>query len=353
MRMFRLLLVMCLLMPLVSCKDDKHDDTVVNMPDLTGKFWYNNRWAGDKYAYDKDDVLQVVKFEKNGVLSFMDFSGRMERTAGTWTLKNNAVTLSYTDGREDVWDILHSGSDYITAIINGQGTREYTTDAGYLDDLTADVFLVNEYTTGNAYRTRIGVDVRGNRNIREAAVVVAPEQVIPLKNQAYYWSERNPVSSDYIDFKGVEQDVRFYFKIGKNQDLKLQDRIYAGNVPERSLSDFALNATNLQGVSALTVTWQPYPSSGIYYRIDVFNERMELTNPYFVSRIQPVNANRLEIKAGTAGEVNRMTDLKSGDKYIVRLVAILYEPGTDVINDEYAYANVQAVTYITKSGIWE
>lgn len=353
MKIFRLLSVVCLSVFIFSCSKDGRDDTVVNMSDLTGKFWYNNRWAGDKYAYTKDDVLQVVKFEKNGVLSVMDFGGRVERTAGTWTSKNNSITQYYTNGGEEVWDVLHSGDDYINAIINGQGTREYSTDAGYLENLTADAFLVNEYTAGNTYRTHIGVDVRGNRNIREAAMIVAVEQVIPLRNQAYYWCERNPENGDYIDFKGEEQDIRFYFKIGKDQNIKLQDRIYTENLPERSLSDFALNASNLQGVSALTVTWQPYASSSIYYRIDILNERMELTNPYFVSRIQPVNSGRLEVKTGTAGEVNRMSDLKSGDKYVVRLAAILYEPGTDVINDEYAYANVQAVTYVIKSGIWE
>ena len=50
----------------------------------------------------------------------------------------------------------------------------------------------------------------------------------------------------------------------------------------------------------------------------------------------------------TAGEVNRLRELRSGETYVVRLTALLYEPGIDPWNNNYGYANVQAVAYFTK-----
>ena len=35
---------------LYACSDDDgKDDTIMNMSELTGKYWYYNAWLGDKY----------------------------------------------------------------------------------------------------------------------------------------------------------------------------------------------------------------------------------------------------------------------------------------------------------------
>lgn len=337
---------------LAACGKDDRDDTVLNMNDLSGKFWYNNLWLGDPYSYVKNDVLEVVKFEKNGVLSVMDYGGRTERAAGKWVNRSNEITLEYLDGSTEVWNVLHSGSDYIRPIVNG-GERNYVTEPDYLKQLTADVFLVNEYTVGNSRQTYLGADVRGNLNIREAVLITGEGQTTPLVNKGYFWCERKPSGGDYIDFDGKEKEVRFYFKIGKSEQVKLSDRLFANNLPDRSPTDFALNAVNPLGVTTLTVTWNPYPESNVYYRVEVFNEQMDLINPYFASRIQPAGTGRLDVRTSTSGEVNRMDEMKSGTKYIVRLAAIRFEPQVDVINDQYANANLQAVTYTTRSCVWE
>ena len=80
---------------------------------------------------------------------------------------------------------------------------------------------------------------------------------------------------------------------------------------------------------------------------------MDLTQPYFVSRIQPATSTGMTINTITSGEVNRIDELIKGDSYQVRLTALMFESGVDVINDEYSFANLQAVTYFTRGFLWE
>jgi len=80
---------------------------------------------------------------------------------------------------------------------------------------------------------------------------------------------------------------------------------------------------------------------------------MDLTQPYFVSRIQPATSTGMTINTTTSGEVNRIGELIKGESYQVRLTALMFEPGVDVINDEYSSANLQAVTYFSRGFLWE
>ena len=153
---------------LYACSDDDgKDDTIMNMSELTGKYWYYNAWLGDKYGMGQSDLLEVIRFEKGGVLKMMEFGGRRVHAIGTWTGGDNQITMDLDDGDSIVWNVQRSGPDYIQTIVNAQGERKYTTDPGYLGELTADAFLVNEYTDGNQFKTYIGVDVRGNKNVKE------------------------------------------------------------------------------------------------------------------------------------------------------------------------------------------
>lgn len=353
-RRMRLLMLLSGFCVLASCgKDDKRDDSVLNVPDITGKYWYYNQWRGDKDSYLKDDVLEVLKFEKNGELIVLDLSGRKENVVGKWRSSGNEIDLMYNGRDSVIWDVLRSGENYISAVINGQGTREYTTDGDWLGNLTADAFLVNEYTDGNRYKTHVGAYIQGNMNVREANLIPAAETVIPMRNQGYYWCEQPAGKGDYIDFDGKRRDVRFYVRIGGDGNLKLKDSIFEGNIPERPLADVQLKAQNPQGISTLTVEWNPYSQGDIYYRVEIFDGNMDLIRPYFISRMQTPGSRQIVIRNNTAGDINRMSEIKPGEKYIVRLAAVLFEPGTDVVNDEYSYANMQAVTYVTKSLIWD
>lgn len=71
---------------LYACSDDDgKDDTIMNMSELTGKYWYYNAWLGDKYGMGQSDLLEVIRFEKGGVLKMMEFGGRRVHAIGTWT----------------------------------------------------------------------------------------------------------------------------------------------------------------------------------------------------------------------------------------------------------------------------
>lgn len=346
------LVVICCAGLFIACDDgDDRDDSILNMSDLTGKDWYYNAWLGEKYSYGEADLLEVVRFEKGGVLKLMDFSGRTEVKTGEWKSEGNKINLYYEGKEPVVWNVQHSGEDYIETIVNAQGKRKYTTDLGYLENLTADAFLVNEFTMGNYFHTHIGVDVRGNINVREGALIPAAGQSVPLENHGYYWSERSPKEEDIIDFDGKIREVRFYLRIGKGTNLKLRDFIYSENLPERVPGEMGLKA--MGEASELTVQWYPFTSPRVYYQVEIFPRNMDLSKPYFVSRIQPAGSTGMKVKNTTAGEVNRLPELVPGETYGLRLSALLYEPGVDVINDEYSYANLQAVTYYTDVFIWK
>lgn len=331
-----------------ACSDDDRDDTILDMSRLTGKDWYYNAWLGDKNNFGAGDLLEVVRFEKGGTLKSIDFSGRREYIAGKWESDdNNRIILKYEGDEETIWNVQHSGDDYIKTIVNAQGSREYTTDPGYLGNLTADAFWVNEYTSGNQYRTYIGADVRGNKDVREGNLLLADGNQVALQNHEFFWSEKSPKYIDDIR----KQEVRFYLRIGKNTHLKLRDSLYSTNLPRRLPDEMNLTVNVVNGT--LNVSWVPFSSGSVYYRVEVLSKDMDLVDPYFISRVQNAGSASLNIKTTTAGEVNRVNELKGGETYMIRLTALMYEPGVDPWNDDYGYANVQAVSYFTKKYLME
>lgn len=350
MRIGNLWMGICCVLGLCACgDDDDRDDRILDMSYLTGKNWYYNGWLGDKTGFGSQDLLEVVRLEKGGTLKSIDFGGRQEYIVGKWESDgSNRITLKYNGGEETVWNVQHSGSDYIETIVNAQGSRRYTTEPDYLDNLTADAFLVNEYSSGNQFRSYVGVDVRGNMNVREGTLLMADGNYVALENHEFFWNEKSPV---YVDGKGEEREVRFYLRLGKDTHLKLKDTIYGDNLPQRLPEDVNLNVNEQSGT--MKVTWVPYPSGKVFYRVEILSRDLDLVNPYFISRIQNVGASGLEIKPTTGGEVNRWDELKTGETYVIRLTALLYESGVDPWNDNYGYANVQAVSYFTRKYLKE
>lgn len=337
----------CLISSLVACSDDdERDDSVLDMNVLVGKNWYYNGWAGEKEGFGQADLFEGVRFEKGGKLKGVDFGGRREYTVGKWVSEENKILLMYPDDTT-TWSVQHSGEDYIQTLVNYQGTRKYTTQPGYLGELTADAFLVNEYTSGNQLRTYVDADVRGNLNMKEGNLLLSGGRVIALEPHGYYWDTK---TTGRMDFDGRDQEVRFYLRIGSEQ-LKLRDSLYNENLPSRIPAELALE-TNCQD-GGLRVSWNPYPADKIYYKIEIFSRDMNLKKPFFVSRIQPAGTGELFVKATTAGELNEMGQLQAGETYALRLTALLYEPGIDPLNDQYGYANVQAIARFTELFIWK
>lgn len=343
----KFLVGMCLLGTLVACSDDdERDDTVLGMNNLTGKNWYYNGWAGEKNSYGQADLLEGIRFEQGGILKNIDFSGRREYAVGKWIKDENKIFLIYPQDTT-IWNVQHSGDNYIETLVNYQGTRKYTTLPDYLGELTADAFVVNEYTQDHQWRTFYNADIRGNLNLEEGNLLLPDGSVQALEAHGYYWDVKAPQS---IDFDGRNRELRFYLRVS-GQQLKLRDTVYAVNLPLRLPAEVLLGAAPKDG--GVEVTWNPYPEGDVYYKVEIFSRDMDLKKPFFVSRIQPAGTGKLVVKATTAGELNKIGQLQAGETYTVRLTALLYEPGIDPLNDGYSYANVQAVSYFTKSWLME
>lgn len=338
---------------LACSDDDKRDDTILEIERVTGKYWYCMNWANTPNSYTTEDLVEVVKLEDNGKLWTMDFSGRVDREVGTWSNDENEITLRYNTGIMEKWGVLHNGNNYLTVMVN-KGERKYITEPSYLQDLTGDAYLVNEVKSSGAEPTRIGISVRGKNtvNMSEASVIAASEKVFKLayQNKIKTWTDKGDIVAGEFDLPENARDILFYIKVAGNS-LKFKDRIYAENLPVRSFRDFGLNAYN-EGKD-LRVEWKPFDEASVYYRVEVLKENGDAANPYFVSQLY-AGIESLVINSNTKTETdvdNRMNDLKEGDKYVVRLSAILLEPGIDY-NHKYSNVNIQAISYVQRVLVW-
>lgn len=338
----------------MSCSDDgKRDDTILNIDKVTGKYWYCINWANTPNSYTTEDLVEAVKLESSGKLWTMDFSGRIDREVGTWFSGENEITLRYDNGTTEKWGVLHSGSNYLTVMVN-KGERKYVTEPVYLQDLTGDAYLINEIKSSGVEPTRVGVSVKGKNtvNMSEASVIAAPDKVFKLayRSRVKSWTDKGDIVASEFELPENTRDIVFYIKVS-GHPLKFKDRIYAENLPQRSFRDFGLNAYN-EGKS-LRVEWNPYDWASVYYRVEVLKENADAANPYFVSQLY-AGIESLSVDSNTKTETdveNRMGDLKNGDKYIVRLSAILLEPGIDY-NHKYSNVNIQAISYVQRTLVW-
>ena len=349
MNLRKTLIAACLLALAMGCKDDDgRDDTILEMDYIVGKDWYYNAWMGNKEGMRTEDLLEVVHFEKGGVLKTMEFGGRQEKEAGTWEKDGNRLMLHYTDGKDSRWDILRSGEDYIRALVD-DNVRDYASSLNYLRELTADAFLVNEYDEyDNQYATYIGADVRGNIDLREGMLLLGDGDNTPLTQYDYYWTGHSQYELRDWD---EECEARIYVRLGEDHHVKLSDVVYSENLTPKSPAEVALEARCSGG--KLNVSWNPYTGQQVYYRVEILSLEDDKPRTYFVSRVQPVGANQLTISSNTTSEVDRLSELKSNQGYRLRLTALLYEPDVDPLNDLYAYANLQAVAYFETHFIWE
>lgn len=345
----KLLTGISLVCVLGACGDDGHDrdETVLDMSYLTGKDWYYNGWLGNKDKFDARDLVEVIRFEQGGALKSMDFGGRRVYTVGRWeSTPENEIILKYKNGEEDLWNVQRSGEDYIETIVNGQGSRRYSPKPDYLGELTADAFLVNDYTSGSL-RTYIGADIRGNAELQNGGLMLTADgQKAELVSHEYFWNVKNPQA---VDFDYTPQEVRFYLRVGKNIHLKLRDSLYASHLPKYLPTQAGLNGIAADG--ELNVEWNPYPDENVCYRIEVYKDNAD--DPYFISKVQYHSKGTLKINTNTDGELNEISRLRPGQSYQLRLTAILYEPGIDPWNDTYAYANIQAVAYFNDVFLWK
>lgn len=338
-----------------ACSDDNgRDDTILNIENVTGKYWYCTHWANKPNSYTTDDLIEVMKLEENGKLWTMDFGGRTDEQLGMWSSTDNEIILSYANGTIEKWGVLHSGTNYLEVMVN-KGERRYVTEPSYLKEITGDAFLVNEVKSSGNEPTRIGIAIRGKNtvNIGEASVIPATDNVFKLAYQSRIkvWADKGDILAADFGLPEKSRDILFYIKAAGNP-VKFRDRIYAENLPQRSFRDFALNAFNTG--KDLHIEWNGYEDPAVYYRVEILKENQDASNPYFVSQLY-AGIQSLVVNSNTKTETdveNRVGDLRDGDKYVVRLSAVLLEPGIDY-NHNYSYANLQALTYVQRTLVWE
>lgn len=335
--------------------DDKKDDSGLNLSDVVGRNWYYNAWVGDKYGMKQEDMLEVIRFEQGGALKKIDFGGRQEYIIGKWESEADILRLKYNSGNEILWNVMKSNKNELE-VKNVMGERTYTSDDAYLSNLTADAFWVNDYDNGaNRCKTYIGANVEGHSNLRNVELITGNGEYSKLKSSGYHWEIDKKNIKD-TDFDEQEREVRFYLRVGEKTEFKLKDTLYNSNLPECTAKELALSAESFYG--DIKVSWIPYDRGEVYYKIEIFPKSMDYKDVFFVSKIQSINSSSspyvFTINSNSVGEVNRLNELKKGENYTVRLTAILFEPNVnDWYNDKYSYANIQAVSYFTKTMVWE
>lgn len=356
MKILKWMLGMVCLCGMISCNDEEgRDDTILEMHRITEKYWYCTNWANNKDGYTTDDLLEILKFGEDGKLWRMDFGGKVDEVAGSWTSSNNEIILKYAAGGEEKWNVLHSGDNYLHVKVN-KGERNFTLEPRYLQNLAADAFLIQEISKTEEIPLRVGVEITGTNTVNiggDAEVILAKDQIVPLvyKSRTKSWNARDVIEANRLGLPGEERLVVFYINAAGNP-VKFSDYIYAGEVPSKSFDAFQLNAINKGQV--LEVSWDAFSQSGIYYRVEVLNGDMDTSNPYFVSVLYD-NIHALSITKDTKTNndlPNRMGELKNGMNYVVRLSAIVLEPGIDY-NHKYSYTNIQSVTFVKRAFVWE
>ena len=103
------------LLILGACSDSDDKEFVLNRNDLTGKNWYYNGWIGNKLGYRTNDVLEVIRFDNNGNLIGVEYSGLKDTVAGKWRdLENNALRITDGSGEEKTWNVLGCGKGILS-----------------------------------------------------------------------------------------------------------------------------------------------------------------------------------------------------------------------------------------------
>ncbi|WP_152614085.1 MULTISPECIES: hypothetical protein [Sanguibacteroides] len=338
------------LLILGACSDSDDKEFVLNRNDLTGKNWYYNGWIGNKLGYRTNDVLEVIRFDNNGNLIGVEYSGLKDTIAGKWRdLENNALRITDDSGEEKTWNVLGCGKG-ILSLHDGWGAREYNEGLSYLENLSGDAYWVNQYSSEEGtWKRTLEFKISGNGSIREAYAIVSDAEggQIPLDRGSYLGSL---VYRKNIDFTGNCDRVRFYCKIGSKWNVKFDESLYDSNVPEHAFdlrAEWKPTATS----TGIDVTWTPVEESNIYYQVEVLDKNSDANNPFFKSEVL-AGTGELNITEATQGKVeNRLSSLVKGEVYKIRLSAILYEPGIGRY-DNNADRNIQAISYVTKAFVW-
>lgn len=369
MKILKFGVVLLCLTALFSCSDnDSGDqDDQLDMSKVVNKYLYYNKWLNNKDSYSKEGLVEMIRFDNNGGSNFdgkvwqVDFGGKTETFLAKWKEQNgeNQLTLTYDGGKEEIWHILECNPNGTFTVMVNSGKREYISEddsrSDYLHDLTGDAFILTEVEMTEVVSTlRIVIEGGKSVNVKKANAILSDDQIMALKYQNKSLTESEAIDATSLGLPGRERDVIFYVNMGNGKEFKFSDHIYNNGLGMKTFADFNLDAINLEN-NSLKVSWNPYSDDNAYYQVEIFNDKMNLENPYFVSDLLSPGTSSLTIDNTTKcleGYTNNMNKLNTrGQQYVVRLSAVLLEPGTDV-NSKYSYVNKQAVTHVKRLLVW-
>jgi hypothetical protein len=339
--------------------NDNEVDFELTTEILTKGYWYSNIYLDDNYT--TKDGLDAIKFEIDGSVKQMDMSGMREYNVGKWKLDAGDIKVTLGEDEQE-WRVIEESSseNYLKLYVGNSAFKEYYRTYDFLNGLSADAYVVNEYELDGTYQAKSWFGYRfAGKNVNAAKAILSDRDVALIAKNGVFLLDGESVSEgDYIDGSAVGKSrIRFYANVDGNK-VKLSDSIYAENIDH--LNYVNILATHSTGSNTVNVTWGKIVSedseilSRLRYRIELYpdvNGKKDLANPVFVSANLSANTEKFEIAAGIAGANGKAPDfslLSAGGKFYVVVSAILYEPG---INPDFGInkdLNIQAVSSFTK-----
>lgn len=337
----------------VACSDDDSGakDDQLDMSKVMNKDLYYNKWQNTRNSYAGNDLVDVYRFDNNGKVWTVDFGGKTENLVGSWSDRENSITITYENGNREVWNVLRCNNDVLEVMVNN-GSRSYENAPSYLQGIMGDAYVLTEIEN-NTKVTCLRVNVGGENavNINSAAVILSDEQVVDLKYEERMrsWMEKDEISSASVNLPRYMK-VIFYVKSG-GREFKFADQVYSDGLGNVDFSMVSLDAINVNNI--LQVSWNLLPdaANNIYYQVEILDEKL---NPYFVSPYlkNPVVPYKIDRSTQAKDDINNMDKLNiTGQKFYVRLSAVLLEPDVEYTS-KYSAVNLQAVTRIKRLSVW-
>ncbi|MFA8434356.1 MAG: hypothetical protein ACEPOZ_07545 [Marinifilaceae bacterium] len=321
---------------------------------LVDKPWYRNVWLNRPADFGREDGLEVLQFDADGVLRQFEYGGARDTVVGRWSLSEDELVLKVGENEPQIFLIGgKSNKDYLT-LKNVDVNREYFTGISELKELTADACLVKGYDQTNSYSKEYYFEFSLlGKGIEKASVLMEGRDPVELtKVDESVWSYVAPLSEKYLadSYRPHKERVKFVVEFASGFKTKLDEYIYSKDVAGLNIGKIL--PEHGSGSSSIVVKWEPVADKDVFYQIQLLDKDKDEDHPVFVSYVQASGANTLSIDENTGSVLDERTRLKSGDLYSVKLVAFRYEPGIDQ-NSKNCNYNLQAKTqFVKEMGAW-
>ena len=323
-----------------ACSDDDKD-FMLDVNRMTGVDCYYNTTTSKNYlSFSDENVLEINRFDKSGEIKGIDLRGVIDSVAGVWRDEGeNVLAVDWKNGNSESWTVENCTSKKFV-VNNGWGEREYITEPSYLENLTGDAFWVNKFVD-KVSKLQLGFRISNDRSMRAGYVraLLSDDESVKLKSYNNVWKEE-------VDISRVEdRKVRFSCRIGGDY-VKFDEFITADNFPSMRLDEVNFTSSIKAGYpDQLEIEWNEFEGENVYYKIEVYSKDNE-ADVYFESGLFPYDNGKYTLNGSTIGKINKLDKIDSKKEYVLRLTAVMLEPGV-ASNSVIAESRIQAVVYVT------